>query len=357
MFFNHSEHKKRGSSLPFVILRLCLSLMMLAIFGLVILQAFRHFSGVDPAESDPQALLLSIATSQGAENLVHGLFNFNFPTSFEEIKSITADPNLIFSAPTTIPVGFTDDAFRKSAPKTDSKFLYRFAVVADSHNDNEGLARALSMAVESGTKFVIGVGDYTDVGSKDEFERAKKVFKQSGLPYYLTAGDHDLWASRSEKLDPTTFFSQAFGSPYQSFTDNNVRFIILNNADNDFGFDDIQLAWLDSELANSLEEKRAVFVFVHEPFYHPSSDHIMGKTNSGLRDQAQMVVQKLQSSGVDEVFSGDVHFSSRYLEPKSGLPITIVGAITSTRNAQKPRFVLVDIFDDGSYNVQDTEIR
>jgi len=37
--------------------------------------------------------------------------------------------------------------------------------------------------------------------------------------------------------------------------------------------------------------------------------------------------------------------------------MTVVGALTSTRNTQAPRFAVVDVYDDGSYNVKDQEIK
>ncbi len=149
-----------------------------------------------------------------------------------------------------------------------------------------------------------------------------------------------------------------FGTPYQAFSYQNIRVIIFYNSDNYFGVDALELNWLGEELeANKLQPGRLTFALTSIPLYHPSSDHVMGKVNPKLKDQVEHLTSILAKNGVAEIIAGDTHFFSRYTQPSNSLKMTAVGAVTSSRNPQQPRFVMVDIFDDSSYNIEDVEIK
>jgi len=343
----HSSYHKRGTFFPFLIVRLILSLILFSIFGFGIYRAIVYFSGVDPINIDPQKFLVEVMSSDSSANAISKLFNID-PKALLKGKIST----------NSTPASSDQSSSVDSQDQPSGTKILTFAVVADSHNKNEILKKALSQAKNGGAKFVIGDGDYTDVGTTEDFQAAKAVFDKSGMPYYLTAGDHDLWNSRDKGFEADHFFKEVFGAPYQSFGDSNIRFIIVFNSDNYFGVDDFQMNWLDQELQRvKMEKPLQTFVFLHEPLYHPSSDHVMGKTNPKLDDQAQTLIQKFKDAGVGEVISGDVHYYSRYSEPQSGLKMTVDGALTDDRNVQTPRFLMVDVYDNGSYNIQDTEVK
>ncbi|KKQ14068.1 MAG: hypothetical protein US28_C0040G0009 [Candidatus Daviesbacteria bacterium GW2011_GWA1_36_8] len=82
----------------------------------------------------------------------------------------------------------------------------------------------------------------------------------------------------------------------------------------------------------------------------------MGKVTPKLKNQADHLIDIFKKGGVEEVFSADTHFYSRYQEPKSMLNMTTVGAVTSDRNPQTPRFAIVEVYTDGSYNVIETPL-
>lgn len=337
------EYQKRRSFLPFVIFRLCLSLVMLLILGLGAYQAFRYFSGLDPLRLDPKNLIVSVV-SQDFSKVAKGFWGLNLA------KNISVQ---------------TED--NKVDPKTpEGDIILKFAIVADSHNDNDNLGKALNLAKSKGVKFVIGLGDWTETGQLDQLEKAKAIFQSSGLPYYVTAGDHDLWDARNKSLVPTANFSDVFGSSYQSFGDSNIRFVILYNSDNYVGVDPLQMQWLEELLMDpAMGHAKDIFVFLHEPLYHPSSDHMMGsprKTGEAgnereeLKKQAEKITGLLKQAKVSEVFAGDIHAYSWYEDPKTGLKMTTVGALTRERNAEKSSFVIVDVYDSGSYNITNIEI-
>lgn len=347
MLGRHQEQHpvKRGRSLPFIIFRTMLSLTMLSILIFAIYTALKEFSGVDPVKADPKLMLLSVVTSEEAEKIINTLFGVELPKEIPFVGSII--PSIAVIQP--------DQPNNLATTKIEAP-LFHFAVVADSHNDNKNLEKALIQARYRGAKFVIGLGDYTEVGSVEELQAAKSIFDASGIPYYLTIGDHDMWASRNERKLSTTFYNQVFGTAYQSFGDSGVRFILINNADNYLGIDSLQWKWLEEELQTNRQSYLQVFAFMQEPIYHPSSDHIMGKVNKNVSDQATSLVQLFDAAEIGEVFAGDAHFHTRYIEPTTGLKMTVAGAVVAERNAQQPRFLLVDVYSDGSYNIEDVEI-
>lgn len=343
-----SGHKKKKSGGIVGIFRVFLSLFMMSILALGALQAYRAFSGYDPLKLSPSQLVNEVFASESFADLITGLLTVSPEKSVEKAKELLGDPKADQNTSNT-----------SNNVTNSSPVQFRFAVISDSHTDYAGLEKALNQAKSNGAKFVIGTGDYSDVGTVDELTKSKQKFDASGMTYYLTAGDHDLWDNRDKKVEPSTNFTQVFGiAPYTAFTYENVRFILLYNADNYVGLDEAQLLWIEEEL-NKLptHNPKLTLAFAHIPLFHPSSDHVMGKETPKLKNQAEHLMSIFKRKGVAEVITGDAHFFSRYREPSNELPITSVGAVTSTRNPQAPRFAIVDVHEDGSYNISDIEIR
>lgn len=341
MFFRKKE-EKRGFGVSNII-RFLMSIFILAVLSIGLYQAYKSFSGVDPLTISPKTLAKNFFTSENFFDFINSLLTFS-PNSLDKAKDLLSNKNTGINS--------------QSQDFQSQTLKFKFAVLSDSHIDNKNLARALRQIKEEGAKFVIGLGDFSDVGTTDELRSARQEFDIAGLPYYLTSGDHDLWDSRNKNLAPTQNFNEVFGSPYQSFSYDKVRVIIVYNSDNYFGVDPFQLKWLEDELLRAQSDGAGLtFVFLSIPLYHPSSDHVMGKSEPKLKNQATHLISIFKKSGVAEVFTGDTHFFSRYIEPQTGLKMTSVGALTSEKNPQAPRYVFIDIFENGSYNVRDTEIK
>lgn len=347
MFNKHEDERKRRRGGIISVIRVFLSLVMISIFGLGVFFVLGRFAG-ESIKLPELPNIRSVVTSEDFLRVAKGVLTVDPRTSlrlFTDLlsQSKTAGNLNSEASPTPSPQG----------PK-----LFSFAVMTDSHNDNANLTKALKLAKDSGVAFVIGLGDYSDVGTIDELVNTKYQFDSVNIPYYLTAGDHDLWDSRDKNSSPSTNFTQVFGSPYASFSKAGVRFIIIYNSDNYLGLDGLQMEWIKEQLKLAQDEKsKLTFIMTGIPIFHPTSDHVMGKTNPKLKTQAEELIGLFKNAQVAEVFAGDAHFYSRFLDPSSNLKMTVVGAITSTRNLQQPRFVLVDVFEGGSYNIQDTEIR
>ena len=349
--FKRSHSRKRSTNIVFIIFRLLLSLVMFAALLGGIYSAYKHFSGLDPLKIDPQAVVSELLAGK-------------VPQEF-----------LSFLSSTKVTQGLSNQINQKSLGKQQSKQIpasedlkeeaasslaFRFLIVTDSHSDNGDLAKAINQAKEKypDLKFIIGLGDYTEVGTTDELKAAKKVFDASALRYFLIPGDHDLWDCRNRNLPAVDCFREVFGPTYQSFVFNNFDFLLLNNSDNYTGFDEGQQKWITAELEKAKQDGvKGIFVFLHEPLYHPSSDHVMGWVTKELRTQAGSLIFQLKDAGVLKAFAGDIHFFSEYSEPKTGFSMMTIGAVTIERNPQAPRFGVVSVFEDGSSKVEDIEIK
>ncbi len=349
MFKQTEPVRRKKGFLPLTVLRLFLSLVIMAIFAVGVYQAFRYFSGLDPLEVNPNTLIGSLLASDSVGSTISRYLDVTLPGGRQPLKSLSS------RFPIQDKVVSGDN---QPDTKSQGELLYKFAVVADSHNDNTDLDKALSQAKVAGAKFIIGLGDWSQVGTVKELEEAKAVFDASSLPYYVTAGDHDLWDSRNKDWLPLADFNQVFGPAYQTFSDGNIRYIIIDNSDSNGGLGVEQTDWLKATL-QSIQSKppAATFLFMHMPLYHPTSDHVMGNGSSDRAAEAKQLINLAKEAGVKTVFAGHVHAFTSYTEPRSGLKMVTAGAITAERNTQNPHFLMVDVYSSGDYNIEDTEIK
>lgn len=244
---------------------------------------------------------------------------------------------------------------KNDVPKSEGfkKPLLKVALVADSHNDNDLLGKALAQAEGKGINFVIGLGDWSEVGTMSELEEAKKVFDQSKMQYFLIPGDHDLWDSRNRGEEALLNFKQVFGVPSQEFERSGVKFVLLDDSDIYLGISPAD--W--DLLSNSLQGSKLHFVFTHKTPFHPESSHVLGEDSENVKRQAESLMQLLESKKVDGLFTGDLHFFARFNSPEGSVKITTVGAASAERNFQGPRFSILTVFEDYSWDVEDIEIR
>lgn len=362
MFFRRSDERKRRSPLPLTIIRLFISLVLFLVLGVALIQAFKYFAGTsienDPFTkvitqfpSDPKGAIKNLLTSEETAKTIVGIL------SFSPVKDLK------------LPIGnqTTNNQNPPAISPETGNLLFKFAIVTDSHNNNTDLAKALEQARMSGAKFVIGLGDFTDTGTIEELNNAKKVFDESKLPYYVIPGDHDLWDARDKGKTAVNNFSQVFGTPYQAFTDSGIRFILFYNSDNYYGVSDLEFEWLKGELdSENKDQIKAVYVFLHEPIAHPTSDQIMGSekkadpgtpANTKIQDQAKELLDMFTKAKVAGIFAGDIHAFTTYIDAVTNIKMATIGALTKEKNTQPPRFATVDVFANGGYNISDIEIK
>lgn len=243
--------------------------------------------------------------------------------------------------------------------------VLKVALITDSHNDNDLLAEALAQAKSAGVDFVIGMGDFTNTGTIKELTAVKDVLQSYGLSYKITIGDHDEWDSRDKGKDPTQNFVDVFGGKDGEVEQNGVDFIIVDNADIYRG-----ISAVDWRLFNDLTNKcrggafgklpnqpKLCFVVAHKAPYHPQSAHIMGEETPAVAVQAKQMLEILEKRQIDGFFSGDLHFFATFSSPSGSVKMTTIGAVTREPNPQGPRFGILTVYQDYSWEVADQEIK
>lgn len=351
MFGRHKE-SKRSSNPIIAFFRLILSIVVFSVLIVGLYFAYKQFSGVDPLKIDPKNIASLLITNPQLQK---------FSDKIAEVFKIPSPLRTIPSPDNGLSNGLNIDSspVEKTPQNSNGSTVdFSFILVADSHNDNINLSKALIQAKEYNPSFIVGLGDYTQVGTVAELKNTKKEFDLSGIRYFLIPGDHDLWDSRDKGHDPNTNFTQVFGPTYQSFVYNGYEFILINNADNYKGINDLQNTWIVDILKKAKDTvSKGLIILLHEPLYHPSSDHVMGKTDPKIESQAKALMYQLKEANVKMVFAGDIHYFTKYQDPGTNLQMVTAGAVTSTPNTQAPRFVEVNILKDGNIVVNDVEIK
>lgn len=234
----------------------------------------------------------------------------------------------------------------------NKKIINRFAVLSDTHSDSDYTKKAVKQAKEAGAGYLIHSGDWTKVGTIEEFKNQKQIFDLSGLPYYGVMGDHDRWQSAEKN------FELVFGPRFESFDRGGFHHILIDSSDIKNGLGNDQLSWFERDLEGNRSKK--IIIIMHLPIYHPTSDRtISDKSGSDpeRQRQTQRFLNLIKGNKIIAIFSGDHHLSSSYTEPKTSVKIFISGAVTQERNFQTPRFSLVEIYEDYSIKVKDQIIK
>ena len=122
------------------------------------------------------------------------------------------------------------------------------------------------------------------------FKKACSKFKR---PYYLVAGNHDIWNLTSRKI-----YEKLWGKLYYDFTVNGCEFIVLNTEEQDHPSKIVgaQLEWLKKRL-EATKNLKYKFVFLHEPLWHETAE-------SGWNEHVHPLLAKYK---VDTVFAGHEH--------------------------------------------------
>lgn len=346
----HSGSSRKSHNPIAGFFRLLVSLTMFCILFLGIYAAYKHFSGVDPLKLSPEAVLGVLSSREESKQLIDKV---------SSLLSVKLDKNNLLPKSNSEEADLESVGSIEQAPN-NSPVTFSVLLVADSHSENNYLKKAITQGLqkESTIKEIIGLGDYTEVGTIEELESAKKVFDEAGVRYFLVPGDHDLWDSRDKGKIPSANFREVFGLSYQTFVERGVQFILINNADNYAGLGEEQIKWVTDTLekAKNDPEVHTLLVFVHTPLYHPSSDHVMGKVDNNLKQEAKNLIRTFKDYGVKQVFAGDIHFFGSYTEPETGMKMTTLGALATQRNTQAPNYAILRIHEDGSVSVEDVMV-
>ena len=123
---------------------------------------------------------------------------------------------------------------------------FRFAMFGDPqvNADLEHRLGRFARDVESlGIDFFCVLGDLTHDATQAEVAEARRALDATGIPWYVTAGNHDLYQD-----DGWQRFKDSFGpSCYSVAVAGRVKLIFLDTADGTVGA--TQFAWLEEQLA------------------------------------------------------------------------------------------------------------
>ena len=195
-------------------------------------------------------------------------------------------------------------------PGTDQPSPFRFAVMSDVQEAIDRVQDIYEVIdAQPDLDFLLGAGDLTEQGTREQLERFELELGELGIPYYTTLGNHELGQSPS-------LYQEFFGRGSQSFEYRGVRFTLLDSAS--ASIDPIVFGWLDEWLEQGKDSGHVVAMHI------PPLDPI-GVRNGAFanRNEAAKLLGRLAAGGVDLTLYGHVH--SYYHFENAGMPAHISG--------------------------------
>ncbi|HEX2296671.1 MAG TPA: metallophosphoesterase [Actinomycetota bacterium] len=93
--------------------------------------------------------------------------------------------------------------------------VFRFGILGDLHVGSPRAEPLVEAAIadlnRSGVELVVQLGDITDEGKQDQFDRAAKLLERLEMPVATMMGNHDVLALGERDLTGRTFYSASFG--------------------------------------------------------------------------------------------------------------------------------------------------
>ena len=211
---------------------------------------------------------------------------------------------------------------------------FRFAVLSDVQEAIDRVQDIYARLNEltllpPGIDFLLGAGDLTERGTREQLERFQAELTGLRIPYYTTLGNHELGEN-------PTLFHEYFGRGSQSFDYRGVRFSLIDSAS--ACVDPIVFDWLEGWLQPSASALHVVAM--HIPPLDPR-----GVRNGAFasRSEAAKLLARLAEGGVDLTVYGHIH--SYYHFQNAGIQAYISGgggAIPELFDQIGRHFLLVD---------------
>ena len=207
----------------------------------------------------------------------------------------------------------------KAPPVAEHDATFRMVILSDrTGGHTEGVYPAIIDEINLlRPDIVVTVGDqiegYTDdmEAVSAEWDTVLAFLGELEAPWFLLAGNHDIWSDESDSL----YTLKTGFATYYSFDHESTHFVILDNSRLE-SWSDIsaeQLTWLTEDLETHRASAR-IFVFYHKPFWAAS-------TANGNPDAVHDLFVEY---GVDAVFTGHYHhyFAGEY----DGIPYSSIGS-------------------------------
>lgn len=222
---------------------------------------------------------------------------------------------------------------------------YKVYYATDSHVNKSwnNLSKWCSMAEKDiDCSFGIVLGDLID--AKDNYPNFIKGMEPLNKPWYVTAGNHDLYFGQWKD------FANYFGTSVYTFevvmpnaTD---LYICLDSGDGTLGTK--QLQWLKDQLASAAQKDyRHKVVFTHTHIF--KRDGSQGHTSNFALEETYEILDLLGKNGVDWYVSGHDH--AREVTHFKDVTYIIVDAITDT--ADYPEYMVATVGRKMSYEFID----
>ncbi len=235
---------------------------------------------------------------------------------------------------------------------------FSFAVLSDSESQAGVISPVYKNIIkninESEADFMIHIGDFTGQGLDSEYQEFTDFMKNNlDIPYYTAPGNHDILQDKETK----DTFKKYFNNLYYSFDHQNAHFIILDNSNNKYGFDNDQLEWLANDLSQNQDKQ--IFIFMHRPIDIPYANKI--DISDGASKQAKESYtafrELLKNYEITEIFTGHIHIYFSYrLED---VPVIITGGAGSEPNLpfwnginSFTHYIMAKVRTDGSYTTK-----
>ena len=221
----------------------------------------------------------------------------------------------------------------------------------------EDLARGLARFRDAGVRFAVSLGDNTQpartpMEQRTQLEDMAALWNGYGFPVRPVFGNHEFQQLGLEEV-LSAFRREDCPDRYYSFTEEGVRFIVLDtnvnpdgthfaadNFDWRYGIvDDAQLAWL----GDLLKEKVRSVVFAHSPLYWETGD----PHDDWFRVLNHREVRSLlEASGcVEAVFQG--HHHTFHADRHNGIPYLNIPSPEQAPAYSDDCFPIVRISEDG----------
>lgn len=158
--------------------------------------------------------------------------------------------------------------------------IFTVAILGDrTGGEAEGLVfleRAIYELNQLNPDFVIHIGDMVQGYTRDqkqwlkEYEEFMSYMDELDVPWYPTAGNHDVFTAIWDPDDRTyeELYKRYFGPLYYSFDYKNSHFVVMYT-DEAMASEPVissqQIEWLKSDLAGT--DKTSIFIFMHKPVW------------------------------------------------------------------------------------------
>ena len=199
---------------------------------------------------------------------------------------------------------------RLAAPDAAENTGFQFGLLSDVQEAIDRVSDIFDLMNEQPKmRFLLGAGDLTQRGTREQLERFQRELLRLRVPYFTTLGNHELGQNPD-------LFHDYFGRSSLHFRFHGVAFTLLD--DGSASLDPMVYDWLDGWLAEARRDVHVVAMHI------PPIDPIGVRNGSwASRSEAAKLLGRLAEGRVDMTLYGHIH--SYYEFDNAGIPAFISG--------------------------------